>query len=131
VQPDEVLTVIAALQEGNLRVRIDGGWGTDALLGEVTRPHDDLDLVVELGALGAVFECLSSLGYSVTEDVSPVRVVLRSAEGRQVDLHPNHLRRSRNGMAGWGGSGRLGLPVSCPWVHGREDHGRGGSMSDL
>jgi lincosamide nucleotidyltransferase A/C/D/E len=88
VQPDEVLTVIAALQERNLWVWIDGGWGVDALLGEVTRPHEDVDLVVELGALGAVFECLSSLGFSVTEDFSPVRVVLRSPEGRQVDLHP-------------------------------------------
>jgi lincosamide nucleotidyltransferase A/C/D/E len=88
VQPDEVLTVIAALQERNLRVWIDGGWGVDALLEEVTRPHDDVDLVVEIGALGAVFECLSGLDLSVTEDQSPVRVVLRSPEGQQVDLHP-------------------------------------------
>jgi lincosamide nucleotidyltransferase A/C/D/E len=88
VQPDEVLTVIATLQEADLRVWIDGGWGVDALLGEVTRRHDDLDLVVELAALGAVFERLSSLGFSVTEDLSPVRVVVRSHEGRQVDLHP-------------------------------------------
>jgi lincosamide nucleotidyltransferase A/C/D/E len=88
VQPDEVLTVIAALQERNLRVWIDGGWGVDALLEEVTRPHEDVDLVVELGALEAVFECLSGLGLSVTEDLSPVRVVLRSPEGQQVDLHP-------------------------------------------
>jgi len=88
VQPDEVLTIIAALQEGNLRVWIDGGWGVDALLGEVTRPHEDVDLVVELGALGAVFEGLSNLGFSVTEDLSPVRVVLRSPVGRQIDLHP-------------------------------------------
>jgi lincosamide nucleotidyltransferase A/C/D/E len=88
VQPDEVLTVIAALKERNLRVWIDGGWGVDALLGEVTRPHEDVDLVVELGALGTVFECLSNLGFAVSEDLSPVRVVLRSPEGRQVDLHP-------------------------------------------
>jgi lincosamide nucleotidyltransferase A/C/D/E len=88
VQPDEVLTVIAALQAGSHRVWIDGGWGVDALLGEVTRPHEDVDLVVELAALGAVFDCLSRLGFSVTEDLSPVRVVMRSDDGRQVDLHP-------------------------------------------
>lgn len=86
--PDEVLKVIDALEEGNLRVWIDGGWGVDSLLGEVTRPHDDVDLVVELEAIGAVFECLSSLGFSVTEDLSPVRVVLTSPDGRHVDLHP-------------------------------------------
>jgi lincosamide nucleotidyltransferase A/C/D/E len=80
--------VIEALKEWNLQVWIDGGWGVDALLGEVTRPHDDVDLVVELRALGTVFECLSNLGFSVTEDLSPVRVVLTSPDDRQVDLHP-------------------------------------------
>ena len=88
MQPDEVLEVISALQATNLQVWIDGGWGVDALLGEVTRPHDDVDLVVELRDLPGVFECLSDLGFSVAEDLSPVRVVLRSREGRQVDLHP-------------------------------------------
>ena len=88
MDPDEVLDVIAALVAGGQRVWIDGGWGVDALLGEVTRPHDDLDLVVELEALPGVTECLSDLGFSVAENLSPVRVVTRSPRGRQVDLHP-------------------------------------------
>jgi lincosamide nucleotidyltransferase A/C/D/E len=39
-------------------VWIDGGWGVDALLGEETRPHQDLDIIVQqvdvprLGPLG-------------------------------------------------------------------------------
>jgi hypothetical protein len=33
VQPDEVLKIIVALEEWNLQVWIDGGWGVDALLG--------------------------------------------------------------------------------------------------
>jgi lincosamide nucleotidyltransferase A/C/D/E len=88
MQADEVLRVIGELQARNLRVWIDGGWGVDALLGEVTRPHDDVDLVVELKTLHEVYGCLSCLGLSVSEDLSPVRVVLRSPDGRQVDLHP-------------------------------------------
>ncbi len=60
----------------------------DALLGEITRRHDDVDLVVELRELPEVYGCLSCLGFSVSEDLSPVRVVLRSPDGRQVDLHP-------------------------------------------
>jgi lincosamide nucleotidyltransferase A/C/D/E len=87
VQANEVLGVIAALREENLRVWIDGGWGVDALLDEVTRPHEDLDLVVELKALPQVFECLSALGFSVLENLSPVRVVLTSPDDRQIDLH--------------------------------------------
>lgn len=88
MQPDEVLTVVGALQARNLQVWVDGGWGVDALLGEVTRPHDDVDLVVELKALPEVYRCLSPLGLRLSEDLSPVRVVLRSPHGRQVDLHP-------------------------------------------
>jgi lincosamide nucleotidyltransferase A/C/D/E len=67
---------------------VDGGWGVDALLGEQTRPHEDVDLVVELVALPSVVAALGGLGFSVAEDHSPVRLVLRAADGRQVDLHP-------------------------------------------
>jgi lincosamide nucleotidyltransferase A/C/D/E len=88
VQPDEVLTIVADLKDAGLQVWIDGGWGVDALLGEVTRHHEDVDLVVELGSLGTVLECLSNLGFATTEDLWPVRMVLRSPAGRQVDLHP-------------------------------------------
>jgi lincosamide nucleotidyltransferase A/C/D/E len=97
VQPEKVLGVVAALQAWGLRVWIDGGWGVDALLGEITRSHDDVDLVVELGALVDVFECLSDLGFSVVEDLSPVRVVLRSSEEGQVDLHPVTFDEYRTG----------------------------------
>lgn len=30
-----------------MRVWLDGGWGVDALLGRQTRPHDDMDIVIE------------------------------------------------------------------------------------
>ena len=88
VQPDEVVRVVSALQGEGLSVWIDGGWGVDALLGRVTRRHDDVDLVVELQELPQVYGCLSLLGFAVAEDFSPVRVVLQSPDGRQVDLHP-------------------------------------------
>jgi lincosamide nucleotidyltransferase A/C/D/E len=88
VQPAEVLIIVRALQARNVRVWIDGGWGVDALLGQVTRTHDDVDLVVELKVLPEVYRCLSVLGFAVSQDLAPVRVVLRSPDGRQVDLHP-------------------------------------------
>ena len=34
------------LQSAGVRVWLDGGWSVDALLGEQTRPHADLDLAV-------------------------------------------------------------------------------------
>ena len=85
---DQVLLVLDTLNRGGWRVWLDGGWGVDALLGEVTRAHVDVDLVVVLDALPAVLDALATLGFSLTENLAPVRVVLRSSDGLQVDLHP-------------------------------------------
>jgi len=43
---DDVLEIIRSLERSLIGIWLDGGWGVDALLGEETRPHDDLDLVV-------------------------------------------------------------------------------------
>jgi lincosamide nucleotidyltransferase A/C/D/E len=88
VEAGDVVDVLDALAARGLRVWLDGGWGVDALLGEETRAHDDVDLVVELAALAEVEEVLGELGFRVAEDHAPVRVVLRAADGRQADLHP-------------------------------------------
>jgi lincosamide nucleotidyltransferase A/C/D/E len=83
-----VLAVLAVLEAKGLRIWLDGGWGVDALLGEQTRSHEDVDLVVELAALADVVETLGGLGFAMAEDHAPVRVVLRAGDGRQADLHP-------------------------------------------
>jgi lincosamide nucleotidyltransferase A/C/D/E len=42
-----VVALYLRLQAVGIPIWLDGGWGVDALLGEQTRPHDDLDIVVE------------------------------------------------------------------------------------
>ena len=44
----EALAILTALADSGCRAWVHGGWGVDALLREQTRPHDDLDLVVEV-----------------------------------------------------------------------------------
>jgi lincosamide nucleotidyltransferase A/C/D/E len=39
----DVIEVVGALGPHGLNVWIDGGWGVDALVGEQTRDHADLD----------------------------------------------------------------------------------------
>lgn len=87
MEPTEVLRILDVLDTWRLRAWLDGGWGVDALLGRVTRVHDDVDLVVENGSITDVLEALGSLGYCVEEDHSPTRVVVRASNGRQADLH--------------------------------------------
>src|SRR2546422_5781430 len=44
----DVVEVLDRLDGAGIEASLDGGWGVDALLGEQTRPHDDLDLIVRV-----------------------------------------------------------------------------------
>ncbi len=46
VGSDGVAEILERLAVRGIEVWVDGGWGVDALLGEQTRSHDDLDLVI-------------------------------------------------------------------------------------
>ena len=58
----DVLGVLSLLDGAGLTAWVDGGWGVDALLGETTRDHGDLDLAVLLPQLGAVRSALAEAG---------------------------------------------------------------------
>jgi lincosamide nucleotidyltransferase A/C/D/E len=83
----EVLRVLDALETAGIRAGITGGWGIDALLRRETRPHGDLDLGVAAEAVDRAVEALRPLGYAVTLDERPARVMVESGVGR-IDLHP-------------------------------------------
>ena len=83
----EALAILDALAEAGIEAWVDGGWGVDALLGEQTREHEDLDLVIALDDGGKAAEALSVLGFALTEDERPTRFVLGHADGRRIDFH--------------------------------------------
>jgi GNAT superfamily N-acetyltransferase len=66
---------------------VDGGWGIDALIGRVTRDHDDLDLVVPLARADAIVEALRPVGFTSRMDEPPARIVLSTPYDQRVDLH--------------------------------------------
>lgn len=95
---DVVLGVVEALRRADVRCWISGGWGVDALAGEHTRVHRDLDLVVEDRGMDRAVETLVGLGYfewyrSDSEVPMFSRVVLHdhALAGRTIDLHPLQL----------------------------------------
>ena len=109
---------------------LDGGWGIDALVGSVTRPHGDLDVAMRADRLETAVEALGSRGFRhdpTIEPGMPARFVLRDADGRQIDLHPLVFDDEGNGWQrlgdrSWGlypaegltGAGRInGQPVRC------------------
>ncbi len=56
-----------------------------------------LDIVVEFDALAHVLAALAPLGFRLAEDFFPTRAVLRSSDGRQIDLHPVVLAEDGTG----------------------------------
>jgi lincosamide nucleotidyltransferase A/C/D/E len=83
-----LLRVVDRLESEGIDVWLDGGWGVDALLGEETREHDDLDLLVELRHSERVVKVLAELEYEFVDGSAPKSFVHVDREGRQVDVHP-------------------------------------------
>ena len=83
----EVLRVLDALEAAGVRAGLTGGWGIDALLRRQTRPHGDVDLGVPAEAIDSAVEALSGLGYAISVDERPARLVFVSPTA-SVDLHP-------------------------------------------
>jgi lincosamide nucleotidyltransferase A/C/D/E len=83
-----MVEVMKALRDAGVTAWIAGGWGVDALVGEQTRVHRDLDLAISSDHLDRAIDVLGRLGYASTLDLLPVRIVMEAPGGRSVDLHP-------------------------------------------
>jgi lincosamide nucleotidyltransferase A/C/D/E len=94
---DNVLALLTAIRDAGLDVWIGGGWGIDALLGEQTRPHRDLDLMHRAEQEPRLLDVLGGLGFAETLDWRPVRFVMSGPGGLDIDLHP--LRFNEDGSA--------------------------------
>ena len=88
IDADQVLDILARLQAAGVRAWIGGGWGIDALIGEQTRPHDDLDLAIDTGDQADAIQTLQRAGFAIAADHRPTRLVMRTPTGTEVDLHP-------------------------------------------
>jgi lincosamide nucleotidyltransferase A/C/D/E len=84
----EVVRLLTLLEGEGVQVWLDGGWGVDALLGDETREHDDLDLVCELADSERIVSLLEADGYALVDGRAPLSFVLVASDGCQVDVHP-------------------------------------------
>ena len=93
----EVLRVLDALDASGVRAGVTGGWGVDALLRRQSREHGDVDLGVPSDSVDAAIEALRGLGYRISADERPARIILESDDGN-VDLHPIVMLPSGGGV---------------------------------
>ncbi len=125
----DVLTLLDLMQSAGVVVWIDGGWGVDALLGEQTRAHADLDVAISTRHFDRARAALGRHSFVLVRDDGPHNVVLGDPAGRLIDLHafddtttvigPDGIERhGPNGLAyeagGFTGEGRIeGRSVPC------------------
>jgi lincosamide nucleotidyltransferase A/C/D/E len=88
MESNDVLAVVDCFRRAGVRAYIGGGWGVDALAGEQSRPHADLDVSFDTQHEEQAIQSLRQLGLDVMTDQRPVRLVMGDGADRMVDLHP-------------------------------------------
>ncbi|GER91820.1 aminoglycoside nucleotidyltransferase [Dictyobacter vulcani] len=88
--PGEVVVQLTQLCElHGIEVFVDGGWAVDALLGEQTRPHGDLDIALPHQDVPMLRALLEARGYRDVprDDTRDCNFVLGDQHGHEVDFH--------------------------------------------
>ena len=96
----DVVDLCSRLDAVGVAVWIDGGWGVDALLGRQSRPHADLDIVIQAKDVQKVRHLLETQRYKEVPrpDTSTWNFVLSNGSGREVDVHVIIFDKEGNGL---------------------------------
>lgn len=115
----DVLALYRGLEARGIKIWIDGGWGVDALLGTQTRPHADLDIVIQEKDLASMRSFLEAEGFrdAPQPDTRAWNFVLADSIGRKVDIHVVVLDKDANGIYGPKQNGQS-YPASALQAHG-------------
>ncbi len=101
----DVVEVVDALELAGVDVWVYGGWGIDALLGKETRPHDDLDVIIQADDIGAAIRVTRGLGFAMMTDELPQGFVVHDAVDRRIDFHPVRFRKDGSAVQEINGDG--------------------------
>ena len=124
MKPEAAAELYALLAGRGVGLWVNGGWGVDALLGQQTRPHKDLDIFVRLEDLAIMIRALIPIGFTLAytweenhwirypvpipliaresaEGDVATAFVLKDALGREIDVHVLAFDESGNGVPAW------------------------------
>ena len=112
----QAIQIAEGLAAAEVRCWVMGGWGIDALLGEQTRAHHDLDLLVAVSDLPSLEAWLREEGFCRAyqwQENAPARLhgeswdtafVEQHADGRELDIHAVRIE-----------DGSILLATTDPW----------------
>ena len=91
-----VADIVAYLQKHGLEIYVDGGWAVDALLGDQSRPHGDLDIAIPHKQVSRLRELLALRGYDHRPRAGSrdCNFVLADPHGREIDVHSYTLNEA-------------------------------------
>lgn len=125
---NDVVEFCTELEKQSIEFWLDGGWGVDALLGKQTRPHGDLDLIIQGKDVAALRALFKERDYTLIQrdDTSDLNFKYGDTQGRQVDVIVIVFDEKGNGIYGpiengemnpagsFAGRGTIGdYPVKC------------------
>lgn len=119
--------LLRLFESAGIEVWLDGGWAIDAALGEQTRTHKDLDIILQVSDLPRLREILGERGFQLREGGTESNFVLVDDQGLEIDVHAMVFDQAGNGVyrmangedwifpaAGFAGRGSiLGVSVRC------------------
>lgn len=102
MKAQDAAELISFLQTNGVELYVDGGWAVDAVLGQQTRDHSDLDIAIPERDAPRLRELMSTLGYRELPryDAWECNFVLTDALRRQFDVHSYTLDEARNNIHG-------------------------------
>jgi len=119
----DVVGLVQLLEQNEIEVYVDGGWGIDALLGEQTRKHGDLDIALPHKHVPRLRELLEARGYKDVprDDTRDCNFVLSDDKGHEIDVHSYTFDENGKNVFGVAyeprhltGTGTIdGYPVKC------------------
>lgn len=102
MQKKDVISIIQLIKKNNIDVWLDGGWAVDALLGQQTRLHNDLDITIQQKDIPKIRKLLTKKDYKDVprKDTSEWNFVLGDNKKHLIDIHAIIFDKKGNGLYG-------------------------------